>query len=91
MERKEIEVFSEASNFAVVRMPGRSFPGCAIQGDSLSILHSLARSIHGRVAACGDEELSGDAAELVELLDSRLRHYEEVLTANGIRLPYTKR
>lgn len=38
MERKELEVFSEASNYGIVRMPGRQFPGCVVQGDSLSIM-----------------------------------------------------
>ena len=90
MERKEIEVFSEASNFAIVRMPGREFPGCVIQGDSLSILHTLAITIRGRVAAWGDEDLAGDAVELVELLESRLTHYERVLAEHGIGLPYSK-
>jgi len=36
MERKEVEVLSEASNYAVIRMPGRHFPGYVVQGDSLS-------------------------------------------------------
>ena len=34
MEVKPLEVFSEDSNFGVVRMPGRSYPGCVIQGET---------------------------------------------------------
>jgi hypothetical protein len=37
MERIEIEVYSQATNQAIVRMPNRKFPGCVIQGDSLSV------------------------------------------------------
>jgi hypothetical protein len=45
MEIKEIEVFSEMSNYAIVRMPGRHFPGCVIQGDSLSVLLNNAEEV----------------------------------------------
>lgn len=90
MELKQLEVFSEASNYGIVRMPGRNFPGCVIQGDSLSILCSFARSIHQRVVALDDEELSGDTAEMLDLLEGRLKHYEEVLKQHDIPLPYFK-
>ena len=90
MERKDIEVYSEASNYGIVRMPGRRFPGSVIQGDSLSILCALAHSIHNRVAGTNDEELVDDVAELLDLLEGRLRHYEQVLTEHGIELPYFK-
>ena len=90
MEQNHLEVYSETSNYGVVRMPGRSFPGAVIQGDSLAILCNHARSIHRRVAQIGDSELLGETAELLELLEDRLQHYEQVLSEHGIRLPYTK-
>jgi hypothetical protein len=90
MELKQLEVFSEELNFAVVRMPGRRFPGCVIQGDSLSVLCGLARSIHNRLASQGDDEASEDAAELLEKLTDRLEHYEQVLAKHGIHLPHAK-
>jgi hypothetical protein len=40
MERVEAELFTDGGNNAVVRLPGRRFPGVLIQGDSLSILRS---------------------------------------------------
>jgi hypothetical protein len=44
MERIEVELFSHPGNNAIVRMPGRRFPGVLIQGDSLSNLrHEVAR------------------------------------------------
>jgi len=90
MKRKEVEVFAEASNYAIVRMPGRQFPGCVVQGDSLSILCGLARSDHRSVARLGDDELTDDAAELLSLLEDRLKHYEQVLAEHKIELPYVK-
>lgn len=91
MEIKELEVFSEASNYGVVRMPGRQYPGCVVQGDSLSILLSYAESIRSRLAGTHDQELIDVADELVELLAGRLDHYEAVLTRHGMSLPYSRK
>lgn len=33
MERMEIEVYSQQTNAAVMKAPGRQFPGVLIQGD----------------------------------------------------------
>jgi hypothetical protein len=90
VERKELEVYSEASNYAIVRMPGRNFPGCVVQGDSLNGLLSLAKSIRQRVDSSDDEELIGETDELVELISDRLSHYESVLSEHGISLPYNR-
>lgn len=89
IKKVEMEVFSEATNVPVIRHPGRNFPGSLIQGDSLSIIYQLATSIRGRAKKTGDTELIDDAEELHELLKTRLRVYEETLTAHGIQLPYT--
>ena len=90
METKTVEIYSEASNFAIVSVPGRSFPGCVVQGDSLSILLGYAKTVWEKVKDSGDEDLAGSAEELVELLQSRLDHYERVLAEHGIELPYGK-
>jgi hypothetical protein len=90
MQKKELEVFSEASNVAIVRMPGRRFPGSVIQGDSLSILRGLAQELRNGLRDHPDEDLRGTAQELFELLDGRLRHYVGVLDAEGIPLPFNR-
>jgi hypothetical protein len=85
----QMEVFSEATNFSVIRYPGRNYPGSLVQGDSLSIIYALATSIRGRAKRTGDTELIDEAEELHELLHMRLRIYEEALAAHGIELPYS--
>jgi hypothetical protein len=90
MERKELEVYSEASNYAVVRMPGRNFPGCVVQGDTLFALLCVADRLHQLALAAGDEELIEEAAELVEGLADRLDHYEAVLKEHGFAIPYNR-
>lgn len=90
MERQDIEVFSDGSNIAVVRMPGRRFPGCVIQGDSLCILLHRVQEVRALAQTVGNQELIESIAEVESLLADRLDHYESVLKANGLAVPYTR-
>ena len=91
MKREELEVFSEASNYAIVRPPGRNFPGAVIQGDSLSILCAEARAIASQVRSLKieDEEFLYLVQEHQDKLLGRLLHYQRVLAEHGITLPYS--
>jgi hypothetical protein len=88
MEKVEIEVYAQDSNIAVVRMPGRRFPGIVVQGDSLSILYGLATSILNHASVTDNLELVDEARELRELLENRLKFYETILQKHSINLPY---
>lgn len=92
MKRVELEVYSETSNYAIVKPPGRQFPGAVVQGDSLSILCAEAKELAQRIKALNvhDEELLYLARDHQESLLSRLVHYQEVLAEHGIRLPYSE-
>jgi hypothetical protein len=87
-----LNVLSEQSNYAVVHMPGREFPGSVIQGDSLSILCAEAKAISSRLKelTCADEELLALAQEHQEKLLGRLLHYQSVLAEHHAPLPYSK-
>src|SRR5262245_32779417 len=89
MKTVETEVYSEESNHAVIRAPGRRFPGSLIQGDSLSILCSEARTISLRLRQLGvnDAELLAIAQEHQEKLLGRLLHYQRVLDEHRLALP----
>lgn len=92
MEVKPLEVFSEDSNFGVVRMPGRSYPGCVIQGDSLYILWGAARRVAEAVreGSAEGEDFREAVEELHDALLGRLLHYQEVLRREGMDLPYVR-
>jgi len=88
MERVEVELFTDGSNNAVVRMPGRQFPGVVVQGDSL---WGLRRDVAEIRDACrgGDVAEALEAAEfLLENLDAMLLRYSDALERHGIRRPY---
>jgi hypothetical protein len=93
MEIQPLEVYATDSNYAVVKPPGRAFPGAVIQGDSLCHLCGLVVDIarwFRDVGPTDDPEVLGDVQELTELLVGRLLHYQQVLETHGIRLPYTR-
>lgn len=92
MKVVELEVFSETSNYAIVRPPGRRFPGSVIQGDSLSILSAEANAIAEQIRSLNieDEEFLYLVQEHQEKLLDRLLHYQRVLEEHGIALPYSR-
>lgn len=91
MKKERLEVYATDSNYAIIKPPGRNFPGCVIQGDSLSNLCRASVSVARHLQAGGpidDEDFLCDVEELNSLLVGRLLHYQEVLKAHGISLPY---
>lgn len=92
MEVEPLEVYARDSNYAIIKPPGRHFPGCVIQGDTLRELSRLAISIGQRVRdhAAQDDEFLGDLEDLVNALVNRLLHYQQVLVAHGIAFPYSR-
>ncbi|MFO0798293.1 MAG: hypothetical protein U0804_12520 [Gemmataceae bacterium] len=90
MEVKPVEVYAEDSNYGVVRMPGRNYPGAVIQGDSLKILWGTAREVVEGVRAgrLDDEDFLVAVEELHNALLGRLLHYQEVLRREGFDLPH---
>ncbi|MFD9389593.1 DUF6959 family protein [Streptomyces sp. NPDC060000] len=84
MKRIEAELFTDGGNDAVVRMPGRQFPGVLVQGDSLNILRSAVAEV---VEACerGDLEEARDSAGLLLAdLDALLMRYEAACVGRAL-------
>jgi hypothetical protein len=88
MRSQSVEVFSDQPNAAVMRHPGRRFPGILFQGDSLHTLCNIADDACNQVGrgSPGYDEVN----ELRNLLWSSLTHYKTVLMENGIPLPFSE-
>ncbi|MFF8275078.1 DUF6959 family protein [Streptomyces lateritius] len=88
MERVEAELFTDGGNDAVVRLPGRNFPGVLIQGDTLSTLRSdMAELVE--LCAAGDLVEARHVASLLQAdLGAKLKRYTDVLEAHGIARPF---
>ncbi|WP_042396799.1 DUF6959 family protein [Streptacidiphilus carbonis] len=88
MEYIAAELFTDAGNGAVVRLPPRKFPGVLIQGDSLSIIRADVAEI---MRACdqGDIDEAREAAAILLVgLDGLLARYTAALKDHGITRPY---
>ncbi|WP_327132062.1 hypothetical protein OG311_13955 [Streptomyces sp. NBC_01343] len=88
MERVEAELFTDGGNDAVVRLPGRNFPGVLVQGDTLSVLQTDVAEII-ELCAAGDLEEARYVAGLLHAdLGEKLQRYMDALEAHGIRRPF---
>ena len=88
MERVEAELFTDGGNDAVVRLPGRNFPGVLIQGDTLSTLQADVAELV-ELCAAGDLEEARHVASLRHTdLGTKLERYTEALDAHGISKPF---
>lgn len=88
MRIDQVEIYSDMRNSAVLRHPGRHFPGVLIQGGSLYVLcwkaDEVCRTI-GR-GAPGYKE----ANELRNTLWSYLTHYKSVLGDHNVQIPFSE-
>ena len=90
MKTLSVEVLGEDSNAAVLRHPGREFPGVLIQGDSLHVLFSAARSALDAAERNDLQAVCEQLNELSEKLGAYQRAYESALDSAGVPLPYSK-
>jgi uncharacterized protein DUF6959 len=91
MRTDTIEIYSDATNAAVIRHPGRRFPGVLVQGDTLYTLCVAAdkscKAARGHVSEDAYLELN----ELRNHLWDLLKHYKQVLGEHHIELPFVER
>jgi hypothetical protein len=92
MEIMSLEVYSSQSNCAVVRPPGRRFPGVVLQGDSL---HSLCDDANEVALAIRDGKIDDNARAAMQMvldrLVSSLMEYQSTLDEHGVALPCARR
>lgn len=88
MRIEPVEIYSDASNAAILRHPGRRFPGMLVQGDTLSNLYRLANAACAGAKGTMDEESVFCLTMLRDDLWVRLIFYKNVLEQHGIDLPF---
>lgn len=90
MRKAEVEIYSDQSNYSVMRHPGRNFPGALIQGDSLMILCHTADSVRQELDKGNLEEARAELETLREQLWGRLQHYQAVMKQHELQLPFSE-
>ena len=86
----EVEILSDETNSAVMRHPGRRFPGSLIQGDALFALCQLADKACAATRAAGAQDAFEPANELRNALWDRLNDYKAVLVEHGMQAPFSE-
>jgi hypothetical protein len=90
MRIEQVEIYSDRTNAAVMRHPGRKFPGVVIQGDTLFLLCRRADAICAAARTRLDPEAYAEANDLRNALQAFLAHYKIVLGEHGIQLPFSE-
>jgi hypothetical protein len=80
---------ARAGNWAVVRLPGRAFPGINVQGDTFAALvRSLAEAAQRVRSEPTNPAALDDLDASVDELNAILAYYERVRAEHGMRRPY---
>ena len=90
MHIRDVEIYSDQTNAAVMRHPDRRFPGVLVQGDSLYSLCVRADDACTDARDKLDSDAYGDLNELRNALWGYLNHYKSVLGEHQIPLPFSE-
>jgi hypothetical protein len=90
MHIEKVEIYSDATNQAVMRHPGRRFPGVLIQGDTLYSLCQQTDAVSANAKSRLDAESFQELNDLRNALWGFLSHYKAVLGEHGIPLPFSE-
>ncbi len=82
----DVKLLSEPTNYAVVQLPERRFPGVVFQGDSLN---NLINDIKAAAAEPVESERQLLLKDVIQHLETVQNRYEKVLAENEIKLPYS--
>jgi hypothetical protein len=87
MHKAEVEIFSDLTNAAIMRHPGRHFPGLVLQGDTL---RAICRELDEACDLVGRGQRGFTECNKVRnTFWSYLRHYQEVLIEHKMPLPFS--
>ncbi|MGL4235177.1 DUF6959 family protein [Tabrizicola sp.] len=88
MRREIVEIYSDHTNAAILRHPGRKFPGVLLQGDTL---HALCQDIDNVL-----EKLDRSSSvyqglnEIRNSLWNFKSHYKSVLVEHNLPIPFSE-
>ncbi len=88
MHVEPVEIYSDATNAAIMRHPERRFPGVLIQGDTLYTLCFAADEICQLIGR-GSTGFA-EANEVRNRLWDFLNHYKAVLGSHDLQLPFVE-
>jgi len=88
VENVSVELFGHPGNNAIVRMPGRAFPGVLVQGDTLASLRDHLARAERTLYDHTDVDAVDHIGLALDQIDEMLDRYERALTEHGLQRPY---
>jgi signal transduction histidine kinase len=85
------DLLTPPTNFAIVQLPERRYPGVVMQGDTLHNLVLRLLSLQESLEKVKEHDLALEVYDLCDPLAEALRFYELTCQRRGIALPYPKR
>ena len=90
MRKEEVEIYSDFPNAAVLRHPGRRFPGVLLQGDTLYTFCVELDAACTASKGCIDDESYASLNDLRNRIWSLLSGYKQVLAEHDLPLPFSE-
>ena len=90
MHIRNVEIYSDQTNAAVMRHPDRRFPGVLVQGDSLYSLCVQADEACAVAKGKLGSDVYDELNDLRDALWGYLNHYKSVLGEHQISLPFSE-
>lgn len=88
MQHVTVNLYSDQSNGAVLKLPGRAFPGVLIQGDTLHILIDDLQEVSAAIADRSANEATQALADIIDRLKTIEKRYVTVLGEHGVPVPF---
>jgi len=90
MRTESVDIYSDQTNAAILRHPGRKFPGVLVQGDTLYSMCFHADQVCAKAKGSLSVEAYSELNALRNNLWSFLNHYKVVLGEHQIPLPFSE-
>jgi hypothetical protein len=81
-------LLTDPTNYAVVQLPGRQFPGVVFQGDSLHALIAQLRNALDAAQKYADDDLNAELEDALELLSGVQNKLKSVCEREGVAMPW---
>jgi hypothetical protein len=82
------KLLTDPTNYAVVQLPGRQFPGIVFQGDSIHALIAQLRHALDTARKHADDELNAELEDALELLTGVQNKLKSVCEREGVAMPW---
>jgi hypothetical protein len=89
MREELVEIYSDATNAAVIKHPDRKFPGVLLQGDTLHLLCQRTDTALEKLDR--SSEAYKDLNEIRNTLWSLKTHYKSTLVEHDLPMPFSEK